>query len=591
MSRLAAGRAGALLRARLPPRPVRAPSSARPAPLRGRRALSSISVQSLRDDDVCILSFARTPIGSFGGRLSHLSAVRLGALAIQAAVARAARLERESITDCFMGHVLQAGCGQAPARQAALLAALPDSVRCTTVNKVCASGMKAVAMAADALRLGHADVVVAGGMESMSNAPFYLMEEWSTGGGGGRKPRQRRRLGNRTLVDGLLHDGLLSPASAASIGAAQLEEQVHMGVFADRLAASMGILREEQDNFAVHSYSRAAKATAQELFAKEIVAVEMPADAKERSSNSSSSSSSSSSSGERTLFAAREHGRNASGAGGDSGALSSPEHVPLMKSDEELERLTLIDRLPLLPPVFAPATTAAAATKDAHNADHAAGGGGTITAGNASKISDGAAALVLASGRAVKRNNLIPLARVLSHADAEQSPSHFATSPALALPLALRRANLTLSDMDYIEINEAFACVPIMVMKVLAAAHAAETGMVGATASGVLPRRLQAAAGSSDSGHANTANTATTASAAHAPPPGGVPEALSSQHINAWGGAVALGHPLGCSGARILVTLTNILRSRTAHYGAAAICNGGGGASAVVIERLDLDAR
>eukprot|EP00166_Cyanidium_caldarium_P005067 ctg_5850.g690 len=324
----------------------------------------------------------------------------------------------------------------------------------------------------------------------MSNAPFYLIEEWPTGGGGGRKPRQRRRLGNRTLIDGLLHDGLLSPASVASIGAAQLEEQVHMGVFADRLAASMGILREEQDNFAVHSYSRAAKATAQELFAKEIVAVEMPADAEERSSNSSSSSSSE----ERTLFAAREHGRNASGAGGDSGGLSSPEHVPLMKSDEELERLTLIDRLPLLPPVFAPATTAAAATKDAHGADHAATGGGTITAGNASKISDGAAALVLASGRAVKRNNLIPLARVLSHADAEQSPSHFATSPALALPLALRRANLTLSDMDYIEINEAFACVPIMVMKVLAAAHAAETGMVGATASGALPRRLQAAA-------------------------------------------------------------------------------------------------
>ncbi|KAK4537346.1 hypothetical protein CDCA_CDCA12G3371 [Cyanidium caldarium] len=588
MSRLTVGRAGALLRARLLHRPVRAPSSTRLSPLPGRRALSTISVQSLRDDDVCILSFARTPIGSFGGKLSHLSAVRLGALAIQAAVARAARLERESITDCFMGHVLQAGCGQAPARQAALLAALPDSVRCTTVNKVCASGMKAVAMAVDALRLGHADVVVAGGMESMSNAPFYLIEEWPTGGGGGRKPRQRRRLGNRTLIDGLLHDGLLSPASVASIGAAQLEEQVHMGVFADRLAASMGILREEQDNFAVHSYSRAAKATAQELFAKEIVAVEMPADAEERSSNSSSSSSSSE---ERTLFAAREHGRNASGAGGDSGGLSSPEHVPLMKSDEELERLTLIDRLPLLPPVFAPATTAAAATKDAHGADHAATGGGTITAGNASKISDGAAALVLASGRAVKRNNLIPLARVLSHADAEQSPSHFATSPALALPLALRRANLTLSDMDYIEINEAFACVPIMVMKVLAAAHAAETGMVGATASGALPRRLQAAAGSSDGSHANTANTATTTSAAHAPPPGGVPEALSSQHINAWGGAVALGHPLGCSGARILVTLTNILRSRTAHYGAAAICNGGGGASAMVMERLDLDAR
>jgi acetyl-CoA C-acetyltransferase len=557
---------------------------------RSARRLCSSS-EAIREDDVYILSFARTPIGSFGGKLAHLTAVQLGAIAVKAAVARAVRLERNLITDCYLGQVLSAGCGQAPARRAALLADLPESVRCITVNKVCASGMKAITIAFDAIRLGHAEVVIAGGMESMSNAPFYLMENEMLLNRRKRLSRGRlsRDLGHRVLYDGLLLDGLidnygerdlLKSASqqgafaSTAAGEAGLEAGQPMAFYADRLAGSMGILREEQDNFAVHSYSRAAKATAQQLFAKEIVPIELPAEMHESV----------------TTERFKDSILTASGGGGGIGAeahgsIVSHEHVPLLKTDEELERLSQIDRMPTLMPLYPSQKTSGAKTGMEIST------GGTITAGNASKISDGAAALVLASGRAVRRYNLVPLARVLAHADAEQSPDRFATTPALALPMALRRAGLALSDLDYLEINEAFACVPIMVLKMLAASHAAE-----ASAGDLLRARGAAAPGAHGTTTGNAAGGpgllgsagAGTTNQTGAGAGSSLPDVMSSEHVNAWGGAVALGHPLGCSGARIVVTLTNILRSRTARYGAATICNGGGGATALVLERTDI---
>ncbi|KAK4532961.1 hypothetical protein CCYA_CCYA14G3818 [Cyanidiococcus yangmingshanensis] len=547
--------------------------------------------EALRDDDVCILSFARTPIGSFGGKLAHLTAVQLGAIAVNAAVVRAARLERNLVTDCYLGQVLSAGCGQSPARRAALLADLPDSVRCLTVNKVCASGMKAVTIACDAIRLGHAEVVVAGGMESMSNAPFYLMEN-EVAVNRSRRPssgRRSRELGHRTLFDGLLLDGLLDSytdrdilksafrtgaSASTNTGETGLEAGQPMGFYADRLASSMGILREEQDNFAVHSYSRAAKATAQQLFAKEIIPIELPAETHGAAPSERFKD---------TILTA-----SGSASVDSHGAIVGHEHVPLLKTDEELERLVQIDRMPTLTPLFPPVRTAGAKSGSEVSV------GGTITAGNASKISDGAAALVLASGRAVRRYNLVPLARILAHADAEQSPERFATTPALALPLALKRAGLSISDLDYLEINEAFACVPIMVLKMLAASHATD-----ANAGDSLRARAASTVGAHGSSPSNAPAGpdhlhALGASGAGAVSPTGVgagstfSDIMSSEHVNAWGGAVALGHPLGCSGARIVVTLTNILRSRTARFGAATICNGGGGATALVLERIDI---
>jgi acetyl-CoA C-acetyltransferase len=557
------------------------------------RPLSSTG-SAVQDEDVYFLSFARTPIGSFGGKLAHLTAVELGVIAVNAAVARAARLEPDLVTDCYLGQVLTAGCGQSPARQVALRANLPETVRCLTVNKVCASGMKAITLAYDAIRLGHAEIVVAGGMESMSNAPFYLMENEQLLSRRKYLIRGRlaRELGNRVLYDGLLLDGLLDSYSrrgslkgaSTAVGAEEdnADAGYPMSYYADRLASNMGILREEQDNFAVHSYSRAAKATAQQLFAKEIVPVELPTEFATHSSPERFSDSSRTTSG-----------------GPDTethGTILSPEHLALLKSDEERERLEQIDRMPRLAPLFPGARPSGAKGGPEGPA------GGTITAGNASKLSDGAAALVLASGRAVRRYNLLPLARMLSHADAEQEPERFATTPALALPLALSRAGLKLSNLDYLEINEAFACVPIMVLRLLAATHAADGAFLdpvraraaaalsasasssaaaaAAAAAAALPRSL-GSAGTGTSAGGVSAPTGLSSSAA-------LPDIISSEHVNAWGGAIALGHPLGCSGARIVVTLTNILRSRTARYGAATICNGGGGATALVLERVDM---
>jgi acetyl-CoA C-acetyltransferase len=390
--------------------------------------------------EVYVISAVRTPMGSFGGSLKDIPATQLGAIAIRGAIQKAGIDPRE-VQDVLMGCVIQSNLGQAPARQAARFAGLPDTVNCTTVNKVCASGMKAIAMGAQSILLGDADVVIAGGMESMSRVPFYQ-----------ENLRWGNKYGNVTLVDGLAKDGLTDVYDGKAMGNA-----------AELCASTCGITREEQDAFAIESYRRSQAAWNDGKFTEEIVPVEIP----QRK-------------GDPVIFA----------------------------RDEEPFSVKF-DKIPALSPAF---------QKE-----------GTVTAANASTMNDGAAALLLMSREKAEALGLKPIARILSHADAEQAPEWFTTTPSLAVPRAVSKAGLAMEDIDYWELNEAFAVVGI------------ENS-----------RRMK----------------------------------LDPARVNAHGGAVSLGHPLGCSGARIIVTLINILRANKARYGAAGICNGGGGASAMVIELM-----
>jgi acetyl-CoA C-acetyltransferase len=388
---------------------------------------------------VVIVSAVRTPIGSFMGSLSTVPASQLGAIAIKGALDKI-KLDPNLVNEVLMGNVVQAGNGQAPARQAAIFAGLPNTVACTTVNKVCASGMKAVMQGAQAILAGDAEIVVAGGMENMSLIPHYV------------HLRNGVKFGPTTMVDGMQKDGLTDAYDNNA-----------MGVSADLCASEYKISREEQDAFAIQSYERSTKAWSTGKFNNEIVPVEIP----QRR-------------GEPIIFS----------------------------QDEEYTNVKL-DKIPTLNAVF---------TKD-----------GTVTAANASTINDGAAALVLMSEEKAKAMGLKPLAYIKSYADAAQEPKWFTTSPAKALPKALDKAGLTVADVDYFEFNEAFAVVGLANAKILG---------------------------------------------------------LDNDKVNVNGGAVSLGHPLGCSGARIIVTLINVLEQNNAKVGAAAICNGGGGASAIVIERI-----
>lgn len=390
--------------------------------------------------EVVIISAVRTPMGSFGGSLKSLSATQLGAVAIKGALQKAG-LSPEKVNDVLMGCVIQSNLGQAPARQAAKFAGLPNEVNCTTINKVCASGMKAIALAAQSIMLGDADIVIAGGMESMSNVPFYA-----------ETVRWGNKYGNTILVDGLAKDGLTDVYDGKA-----------MGIAAELCASTCGISREEQDAFAIESYKRSQAAWEAGKFNNEIVPVEIP----QRK-------------GDPVVFA----------------------------KDEEPFNVKF-DKIPSLSPAFA---------KD-----------GTVTAANASTMNDGAAALVLMSADKAAELGLTPIAKIKGYADAEQAPEWFTTTPSLAVPKAVAKAGLKMEDIEYWELNEAFSVVGIENTK-----------------------RMK----------------------------------LDPAKVNVHGGAVSLGHPLGASGARIIVTLIHILKANNAKYGAAGICNGGGGASAMVIESL-----
>lgn len=387
---------------------------------------------------VVIVSAVRTPIGSFMGGLSTVTAPKLGAVAIKGALEKI-QLDPNLVDEVFMGNVVQAGVGQAPARQAALFAGLSEKVACTTVNKVCASGMKAVMFGAQAIACGDAEIVVAGGMENMSLIPHYV------------QMRNGTKFGPTTMVDGMQKDGLTDAYDNSA-----------MGVCADLCATEYNISREEQDNFAIQSYERSAKAWEAGKFDSEIVPVAVP----------------------------------------------QRKGDPIIVSKDEEYTNVKLDKIPSLNAVF---------TKD-----------GTVTAANASTINDGAAAVILMSEEKALALGLKPLAYIKSYADAAQEPKWFTTSPAKALPKALDKAGLSINDVDYFEFNEAFAVVGLANSKILG---------------------------------------------------------LDNDKVNVNGGAVSLGHPLGCSGVRIIVTLINVLEQNNAKIGAAAICNGGGGASAIVIER------
>ena len=389
--------------------------------------------------EVFILSAVRTPIGSFGGSLSALSATQLGAIAIKAAIEKAG-INANSIQEVFMGNVLQANLGQAPATQAAKFAGLPD-IPSTTINKVCASGMKAVMLAAQGIALGDIDIAVAGGMESMSNVPYYL-----------EGARSGYKLGHSHLTDGLLKDGLWD-----------VYNDFHMGTAAEKCACDYDISREEQDRFAIESYKRSQLAQANGTFDDELIAVEIA---------------------------------------GKKGELT------VVSIDEEPSTVKF-EKIASLKPVFK--------------------NDGTVTAANASTLNDGAAALVLISGKKMKELGLVPLAKIVNYGDAQQKPEDFTTAPSKAIPLALEKANLSLVDIDYFEINEAFSVVSLANNKILN---------------------------------------------------------IDELKINLKGGAVSLGHPLGASGARILVTLIHILKQNKGKLGLAGICNGGGGASAMILENV-----
>lgn len=388
--------------------------------------------------EVYIVAAVRTPIGSFGGSLSSISATALGGIAIKGALEKAG-LSKDSIDEVIMGSVIQAGLGQAPARQAAKAAGLPDKVICTTINKVCASGMKSIAIAAQNIMLGDADIIIAGGMESMSNVPFYNTSQ-----------RWGNKYGDVVLQDGLAKDGLVD-----------VYDKVAMGNFADACALKYNVSRDAQDAFAVDSYKKAQMAMENGWFKDEIVPVEIPQ---------------------------------------KKGATL------IVDKDEEPLKVNF-DKLAQLNPAF---------SKE-----------GTVTAANASTMNDGAAALILMSPEKAKELGIQPIAIIKGFADAEQDPKWFTTSPSLALPKALAKANVQINEIDFFEFNEAFSVVGIVNTEILK---------------------------------------------------------IDPTKVNVHGGAVALGHPLGCSGARIIVSLVHILRKHKAKYGAAAICNGGGGASAMVIE-------
>jgi len=388
--------------------------------------------------EVVIVSAARTPIGSFLGALSTIPAPKLGAIAIKGALEKI-NLKPELVEEVLMGNVVQAGTGQAPARQAAIYAGIPNTVPCTTINKVCASGMKTVMQAAQSIALGDTNIVVAGGMENMSLIPHYLYA------------RNGTKFGPTTLVDGMQKDGLVDAY-----------DQNAMGVCADACATKYEFSREDQDAYAIQSYERSADAWETGKFNNEVVPVEVP----------------------------QRRGE------------------PLIVVKDEEYTNVRMDKIPQLRPAF---------TKD-----------GTVTAANASTINDGAGAMVLMSKEKADELGLKPLATIKSYADAAQEPEWFTTAPAKALPKALDKAGVSIDDIDFFEFNEAFSIVGLANMKILG---------------------------------------------------------LTDKNVNVNGGAVSLGHPLGCSGVRILITLLNVLEQNNAKIGAAAICNGGGGASAMIIER------
>lgn len=393
--------------------------------------------------NVFILAGSRTPIGSYGGILSGISAIDLGAIAIEDAINKAG-ISKEQIEAIVMGNVLSANLGQAPARQASMAAGLPESVCATTVNKVCASGMKATSILFNDIVVGNFSVGIAGGMESMSKVPHYL-------------PNARFGIGygNSQIIDGLAKDGLVD-----------VYNQTSMGVSGDKTAEKYNISREKQDNFAEQSFRKSAEAWANGNFAKETVSVNVP----------------------------------------------QKKGEPFIFNEDESIKKANFEKMRQLKPAFSQ--------------------NGTVTAGNASPMNDGASALILAGDDFVKTNNLKPIAKIVAYAEAEQDPMFFTTTPVLATEKVLKRANLSISQIDYFEVNEAFAVVALAYIKLL-----------------------------------------------------DIPEGK----VNIFGGAVALGHPLGSSGSRIVVTLLNVLQTNNAKYGLAAICNGGGGASAIIIENMMLN--
>ena len=390
--------------------------------------------------EVYILSAVRTPVGSFGGSLKDFNAAKLGAIAIRAALEKSG-VKPEQVDDVLMGCVIQANVGQAPARQAAKFAGLPNEVNCTTINKVCASGMKSISLGAQSIKTGDADIVIAGGMESMSNVPFYI-----------ENMRWGNKYGSTSLIDGLVKDGLTD-----------VYDGLAMGNAAELCASTCGISREEQDAFATESYKRSQAASESGKFENEIVAVDIP--------------------------------------------QKKGDPIKFAKDEEPFN--VKFDKI--------------ASLKGAFKKD------GTVTAANASTMNDGAAALVLISKEKAEELGLKPIARIISYADAEQAPELFTTTPSIAVPKAVAKAGLKMEDIDYWELNEAFSVVGIENTK-----------------------RMK----------------------------------LDPAKVNVHGGAVSIGHPLGASGARIIVTLINVLKNNDARYGAAGICNGGGGASAMVIENI-----
>ena len=393
----------------------------------------------MKTKEVVIVSVARTPIGSFMGSLSKISAPKLGAIAIKGALDKI-NLNPELIDEVFMGNVVSAGVGQAPARQAAIFAGIPDTVPCTTINKVCSSGMKSVMLAAQSISLGDTEIVVAGGMENMSLIPHYL------------HGRQGTKFGPTTLEDGMQKDGLVD-----------VYEKVAMGVCADACATKYGFSREDQDAYAIQSYQRSSEAWKLGKFSNEIIPVEIP----------------------------------------------QRRGAPVLMTEDEEYKNVRMEKIPSLRAAF---------SKE-----------GTVTAANASTINDGGAALILMSAEKALELKLTPIAKIKSFADAAHEPEWFTTAPSKAIPKALSKANITIDDVDYFELNEAFSVVGLANMKILN---------------------------------------------------------LNNERVNVNGGAVSLGHPLGVSGARIIIALTSILKQNNAKIGAAGICNGGGGASAMILESI-----
>ena len=394
----------------------------------------------MKKKEVYIVSAIRTPLGSFGGVFSNLSASKLGSEAI-VGVLKKSNLNPKNINEVFMGNVCSANLGQAPARQAALGAGIPDTVPCTTINKVCSSGAKSIMLGSQSILLGQCDLVIAGGMENMSRVPYYIP-----------KARYGYKYGNSELIDGLHKDGLLDPFSELS-----------MGVFADKTAEKYNISRQQQDEFAIRSYKNSAHSNNSGIFANELIEVSI--------------------------------------------TQKNGEQL-LINKDEEYKNVNF-EKIPKLKAAFSK--------------------NGTVTAANSSTMNDGASALILASAEAIKKHNLSPIAKILSFADSAHAPEWFTTAPTKAAPKALKIAKMTTEDVDYFEVNEAFSVVPLAFNKILD---------------------------------------------------------IDINKVNVHGGAVSLGHPLGASGARIVTTLSNVLKTRDATIGCASICNGGGGASSIVIERV-----